>query len=253
MVLNDSATVIWHDLECGLYRADLPLWRELAWEQHDGPVLDIGAGTGRVTLDLAASGRELIALDLDPQLLAALRQRAPAQGVATICADARDFELELQGERPGLCLVPMQTIQLLGGSAGRLGFLRAAHRQLSKGALLACAIVTELEPFDCRERGPGPSPETVRVHGQIYSSQALRVELLPERIVIERERRIRSEDVDPAESSEQTTEVDVIELDRVSPRELEREARMVGFTTEPARTIAPTEEHTGSTVVMLRV
>ena len=44
--------VIWHDLECGAYAEDLALWRSLAAERGD-PVLDIGAGTGRVSLDLA--------------------------------------------------------------------------------------------------------------------------------------------------------------------------------------------------------
>ena len=40
---------LWHDLECGAYDEDLPLWRALAGEAG-GAVLDIGAGTGRVTL-----------------------------------------------------------------------------------------------------------------------------------------------------------------------------------------------------------
>ena len=43
------AHVVWHDVECGGYDADLPLWRELAREAG-GPVLDVGAGTGRVAL-----------------------------------------------------------------------------------------------------------------------------------------------------------------------------------------------------------
>ena len=50
--------VIWHDVECGAYVADLPLWRELA-AACEGPILDVGAGTGRVTLDL-----ELVAGDV---------------------------------------------------------------------------------------------------------------------------------------------------------------------------------------------
>ncbi len=68
-------TVIWHDLECGGYVADLPLWRELARERG-GPILDVGAGTGRVALDLARNGHEVTALDRDPELLDALRRRA---------------------------------------------------------------------------------------------------------------------------------------------------------------------------------
>ena len=44
--------VVWHDVECGRYDADLPLWHELA-AQADHGVLDVGAGTGRVALKLA--------------------------------------------------------------------------------------------------------------------------------------------------------------------------------------------------------
>ncbi len=44
-----DAAVVWHDIECSAYRADLPLWRELAAEYGD-PILDVGAGTGRVAL-----------------------------------------------------------------------------------------------------------------------------------------------------------------------------------------------------------
>ena len=44
---SDQLHVLWHDLECGRYAQDLPLWRELASEAR-GPVLDLGAGSGRV-------------------------------------------------------------------------------------------------------------------------------------------------------------------------------------------------------------
>src|SRR5690606_9884788 len=60
-----APAVIWHDVECGAYDTDLPLWRTLS-KGLDGPVLDVGAGTGRVTLDLARRGREVIALDAEP-------------------------------------------------------------------------------------------------------------------------------------------------------------------------------------------
>ena len=43
--MPEPELVVWHDLECGGYDADLPLWRELAADA-DGPVLDLGAGTG---------------------------------------------------------------------------------------------------------------------------------------------------------------------------------------------------------------
>ena len=60
--------MLWHDIECSGYDEDLPLWRALAAEA-DGPVLDVGAGTGRVSLDLAARGVAVVALDAEASLL----------------------------------------------------------------------------------------------------------------------------------------------------------------------------------------
>ena len=72
--MTASAHVVWHDVECGRYDADLTLWIELAREAG-GPVLDVGAGTGRVALPLARAGHEVTALDRDAELLAAEAER----------------------------------------------------------------------------------------------------------------------------------------------------------------------------------
>ena len=129
-------SVIWHDLECGAYDADLDLWRELA-ERYGSPVLDVGAGTGRVALELARRGHAVTALDRDPGLLEELERRGKGLPVQTAVADAREFEL---GRRFPLIIVPMQTIQLLQGARGRGQFLRRAARHLeSAGALCSMA------------------------------------------------------------------------------------------------------------------
>ncbi len=63
------------------------------------------------------AGHDVIALDLDAELLAALAERAGGSAVRTGQSDARSLELD---ERAlALVIVPMQTIQLLGGEAGR--------------------------------------------------------------------------------------------------------------------------------------
>jgi SAM-dependent methyltransferase len=239
---RSSAAVVWHDLECGSYRADLPLWLELARTHPEGAILDVGAGSGRVALELARAGRRVIALDIDAELLAALGERAAGLDITTVCADARSFQLPAS-EPLALCLAPMQTVQLLGGAEQRLAFLRRAYAHLRPGGLLALALVTDVEPFDCTDGGPAPAPETAQIDGRSYSSQPTRLALGRRTITIERERRT---------SESATVEHDVIELDRVGAAELEREGAAAGLQPEPALHIPPTDEHAGSSVVMLR-
>ena len=136
-------SIVWHDLECGAYATDLATWRELA-DRHGGPVLDVGAGTGRTAIMLARAGFEVTALDNDAELVDELRRRSSGLDLEPILADARDFEL---GRRFALILVPMQTIQLLGGPEGRGRFLVRAAEHLGEGAILAVALSDELEPW----------------------------------------------------------------------------------------------------------
>lgn len=252
--------VVWHELECGSYRADLPLWRELA-EQAGGPILDVGAGTGRVTLELARAGHAVTALDSDQALLTALREReracVGAPAIETVHADARSFTLARADF--ALCIVPMQTIQLLGGAAGRMRFLRRARAHLRPGGVLACAILGELDPFDCSQSGIGPPAEHVRRDGKLYVSRAIRVAESNDIVVIERERRILSEQAEPPswpfprerEQHDGARERNVVELDRVAVATLCREGAAAGLQPLPTRELAPTDEHVGSSVVML--
>jgi SAM-dependent methyltransferase len=234
--------VIWHDVECGAYAEDLPLWRDLA-TIHGGPVLDVGAGTGRVTLQLAARGHEVVALDRSADLIAALRDRATGLAVETVVADAREFEVA--GRRFGLILVPMQTVQLFDGPNGRARFLRCARAALAPGGVLAIAIADALETFD-EVRNLPPSPDMREIDGIVYASRPLSVHEEAGGAVI---RRLR-ETVDTAGNI--TSEEDRIRLDRVAPATLEAEGAAAGFRVDRARAIPETDDYVGSTVVMLR-
>lgn len=242
-VIGDGERVLWHELECGSYTADLALWRELA-ARHDGPILDIGAGTGRVTLDLVGRGHEVVALDHDPALLAELGRRAGerALSVPTVCADARAFAV---AARFALCLVPMQTIQLLGGPDGRARFLACARAHLRPGGLLAAAIVEQVECYEEQEGAPGPLPDVLERDGTVYFSQPTAVRRRPEAFVLER----RRERVGPR--GEREVHADVIRLDRVSAARLTGEGRSAGLRAAGTRWIDATDEHVGGRVVML--
>lgn len=233
--------VLWHDIECGGYDLDRPLWRELA-AREGAPVLDVGAGTGRVALDLARHGHEVVALDRDPALLAALRGRGDGLPVSAEVADARDFAL---GREFPLVLVPMQTIQLLGGPEGRARFLARAREHLLPGGLLAAALADALEAFDAEHDQP-PLPDLREVEGIIYASRPVAIRDLGDRAAIERVREVVDRD------GTRTVSDDVVELDRLDPDTLVREAEALGFTAEPPRRLPATEDYVGSTVVMLR-
>ena len=237
--------VLWHDLECGCYVADLPLWRELAADCAPAPILDLGAGSGRVALDLARAGHDVTALDLDPLLLAALRERAADAGVAveTVLADARDFALPERGY--ALVLAPMQTIQLLGGADGRAGLLRGALAALRSGGLLACALADALEGFDAAHTEP-PLPDVLERDGWVYASQPVAVRPDADGTTIERIRQTVSPD------GARTADGDVVRLDRLDGDLLEAEGVAAGFAAAGRRFVEMTDEHVGSEVVLLR-
>jgi SAM-dependent methyltransferase len=232
---------LWHDLECGAYGEDLPLWRALAAEAG-GPVLDVGAGTGRVALHLAAAGVPVVALDAEARLLEALEHRAAGLPVETVVGDARAFTLE---RRVALVLVPMQTLQLLGGPRGRAAFLRCALDHLEPGGLVAAALADAMDCFD-EEHDMPPPPDAREIAGVRYASQLFAVDDDGDRAAIRRRREI----VGPGERYE--SEEVMVRLDRVSPAEVAMEGRAAGFLNEPDRSVAETEEYLGSTVVILR-
>ena len=232
---------LWHDLECGAYGEDLPLWRALAAEAS-GPVLDVGAGTGRVALHLAAAGVPVVALDAEARLLEALEHRAARLPVETVVGDARAFTLE---RRVALVLVPMQTLQLLGGPRGRAAFLRCALDHLEPGGMVAAALADAMDCFD--EEHPLSPPPDVCAFGDVrYSTRLLTVTERDGRAALRRRREI----VGPQDRRE--VRHVVVELDRVSADTVAAEAAALGFEVEPHRFIPETEQYLGSTVVILR-
>jgi SAM-dependent methyltransferase len=225
---------LWHDLECGDYGEDLSYWLTLAVETG-GPVLDVGAGTGRVTLELAAAGMTVVGLDIAPALLAALAHRARDLPVETVVADACTFDLD---RRFGLIVAPMQTLQLFDD---RTAFLRRALAHLRPGGLLAAAISDAMDSFDEEHELP-PPPQALAIGETRYASQLLAVVEEDGRAAIHRRRQITGRDAERV----------VVHLDRVSPDEVMVEAREIGFIVEPPRRVPETERYLGSTIVVLR-
>jgi SAM-dependent methyltransferase len=231
-------TTIWHDVECGAYVADLPLWEALA-DETGGPVLDLGCGTGRVALHLARRGHRVLGLDADAALLVALSDRAGELPVEAEPGDARDFRLEVEF---GLVLAPMQLVQLFEGAEERLRCLRCVASHLRPDGLAAVAIVEEMPPAGA---APPPLPDAREVDGWIYSS--LPVDAVADSEAI-RVRRLR-QTVSPA--GELSEETDEVRLQVLAAAELEAEAELAGLRAAGRHEIPPTNDHVGSTVVLL--
>ncbi|MGN6217770.1 MAG: class I SAM-dependent methyltransferase [Solirubrobacterales bacterium] len=236
--MSDATTAIWHDVECGSYEADLPLWEELA-ERHGGPVLELGCGTGRVALHLARRGHRVIGVDRDYDLILELAERAGDLPVEPICVDALDLDLT---DAAGLVLAPMQFLQLLRSSESRVRCLRRIAAALRPGGLLAAALVARLPRHQV---GLPPLPDVREVDGWVYSSRPTGIGLVGRRLRLRRTR----ETVSPA--GDLSTEFDEVQLLVIDPEELEAEAAPAGFVPAGRRLIRETEDHVGSTVVLL--
>jgi SAM-dependent methyltransferase len=232
------STVLWHDLECGAYAADLPLWERLAAEAG-GPVLDLGCGSGRVALDLARRGHHVTGIDVDAGLVAALNERAAGLPAEAVIGDARELRLD---ERFALAIGPMQLIQLLGGPAGVARCLDSVGRHLLPGGRAAFAIVEGLPPA---VDGPAPLPDAREVDGWIHSSLPLETAADDGRLVV---RRLR-QSVSPG--GELSEEVDEVALGALSAAELESAATAAGLVPAGREQIPATDDHVGATVVVL--
>jgi hypothetical protein len=219
----------WHDVECGSYAADLPLWRDLA-DAAGGPVL-------------AGRGHRVTGLDVDAELVDELARRAREAGwrVDTVTADARSFDL---GRSFSLAIAPMQVAQLLGGRSGRVAMMERVREHLSPGSVLAVALADPFEAVPPEDALP-PLPDVREEDGWLLSSRPLVVREQPDGgVAVDRLRQI----VSPA--GELIEEMVTIVLDGVTPDELEDEARVAGLSPAGRRAVPETPDHVGSTVVL---
>lgn len=110
-----------YDLDLQDDPGDLDLLLALA-ARADGPILELAAGTGRLTVPLAEAGHDVTGIDTDPAMLARARDRADAAGrevsrrVRLLEGDARTVRLPDAGTF-SLALIPLNSIFLMGGRA----------------------------------------------------------------------------------------------------------------------------------------
>ncbi len=125
---------------------DVDFYLRLAGETG-GPVLELGAGTGRVSWPLTEAGLEVVGLDLSPAMIERARTKGAGYAAATrvrarfVQADMADFALE---RRFPLAIVPFRGFQSLLTAEAQRRSLASIRRHLLPGGRLV------LDLFDPR-------------------------------------------------------------------------------------------------------
>lgn len=130
-----------YDAQYLSYRDDLPFYLRVA-DDVGGPVLELGAGTGRVTESLARAGHEVTAVDASTPMLQRARERLEASGIETgeggqvrlVSADMR--ELDLQRRYP-LVVAPFNTLAHAYTLEDQDRVLSVVHSHLEEGGVFA--------------------------------------------------------------------------------------------------------------------
>jgi SAM-dependent methyltransferase len=124
------------------FRGDVEWYRRKASESG-GPVLELGAGTGRVTLAIARAGVTVHALDADQGMLDRLQAKLADESdavrarVVVIRGDMRTFELR---DRFALVIAPFRAFLHNLTDADRFACLQRVHAHLRPGGAFAMNV-----------------------------------------------------------------------------------------------------------------
>ena len=117
---------------------DIEFWQQFA-QNYGEPILEIGCGSGRVTLPLVQSGFQITALDFSEKMLAILRQKAKnSSNLELVQADMRNFNLE---KRFASAFISYFSLQQLLSVSDMLACLQTIHKHLKNGAKLGLDIM----------------------------------------------------------------------------------------------------------------
>jgi ubiquinone/menaquinone biosynthesis C-methylase UbiE len=126
-------------------RRDVAFWKHLA-SLEDGPILELGCGTGRITVPVARAGAAVIGIDRSAEMLARGQQRlrrARLTGASLVRGDIRMLPFR---SRSGFRLVmaPYGILQSLTREADLKATLASVHRVMRKGGTFGIDLVPDL-------------------------------------------------------------------------------------------------------------
>lgn len=135
-------------------RRDVPFWQRLAGAQ-EGPVLELGCGTGRIALPVARAGAIVVGIDRSVEMLARARQRLRRARLSDRALLVRgDIRALPFRRRPGFNLVmaPYGILQSLTRERDLKATLLSVARVLRRGGLFGIDLVPDLPRWSEYER-----------------------------------------------------------------------------------------------------
>ncbi len=126
-------------------RRDVAFWQRLA-AVADGPVLELGCGTGRISVPVARSGATLVGIDRSVPMLARARRRLVRakldRRAMLVRGDIRS--LPFRHRRFALVMAPYGILQSLVRDRDLTSALRSIARVMPKGARFGIDLVPDL-------------------------------------------------------------------------------------------------------------
>ena len=147
--------------------ADIAFWQAVAPAVSDGPLLELGCGTGRVLLPLARAGHEMVGIDLSESMLALGRTKLQVEPpevrdrVTLLEADMTSFDL---GRRFAQIYCAFGSFHHLRTVEEQLACLdRCSNHLLPRGTLVLDLINPDPAPSAVRGDEPADSDTTAGI------------------------------------------------------------------------------------------
>ncbi len=215
----DDTAVFYDAVYDGSVGGDLEFYRDLTREA-DGPVLEVGCGTGRIYLELLREGVDADGIDISSGMLDVLRSKAAEDGLDPSVREADVTEFEADREY-ALVIVPFRTFLHVVEIDDQLEALERIHDALAPGGRLVLnAFVPSFEVI-CEQYGAWEE-RTLEIEGESYTYRT-KTEIVDE---VEQLARIRTVVLDGSGDEHFRTETP---LNLVSRREFDFLFRLSSF------------------------
>jgi ubiquinone/menaquinone biosynthesis C-methylase UbiE len=146
-----------------LGRRDVPFWQRVA-SGAGGPVLELGCGTGRVSLPLARAGVELVGIDRSAAMLARVRR---VKSLSLVRGDIRSLPFE--DETFSMVLAPYGILQSLIRPRDLTATLASVARVVRRGGTFGIDLVPDVPKWREYEN-------RVQLRGRVRGAQLTLIE-----------------------------------------------------------------------------